>query len=135
MANQHIFKSGLIYPWNLLGFLKKYPTLKQFLLSFLSVNKILRLNNLKPRTVMNAKISVLLICVKGSYICYCTICTWLYLKNKHYVNKINFAWGIEFRRGFFVGFSEHCVGFLSISRKLASAKIIRNLSIHEICEI
>ena len=52
---------------------------------------------------------------------------WLYLKNKHYVNKINFGWGIEFRRGFFVGFSEHFVGFLSISRKLASAKIIRNL--------
>ena len=90
---------------------------------------MLRLNNLKPRTVMNAKISVLLICVKGSYICYCTICMTVPLKqNKHYVNKINFGGGIKFRRGFFVG-------FLSISRKLDSEKIIRKLLIHEICEI
>ena len=85
---------------------------------------------------MNAKISVLLICVKGSYICYCTICMTVPLKqNKHYVNKINFGGGIEFRRGFFVGFSEHFVGLLSILRKLASEKIIRKLLIHEICEI
>ena len=36
-----------------------------FLLSFLFINKTLRLNNLKSRTAMNAKISVFIICVEA----------------------------------------------------------------------
>ena len=44
------------------NFPEKFPL---FLLSFLFINKILRLNNLKTRTVMNAKISVFVICVKA----------------------------------------------------------------------
>ena len=36
-----------------------------FLLSFLFINKTLRLHNLKTRTVMNAKISVFLVCVEA----------------------------------------------------------------------
>ena len=38
--------------------LEKKPTLKQFLLYFLFINKTLRLNNLKTRATMNAEISV-----------------------------------------------------------------------------
>ena len=45
-------------------FLKKYPTLQQFLLSFLFINKTLRLSNLKFSTVVNEKISVFVICVE-----------------------------------------------------------------------
>ena len=36
-------------------FLKKLPNFQQFLLSFLFINKTLRLNNLKTKTAMNAK--------------------------------------------------------------------------------
>ena len=36
-----------------------------FLLSFLFINKILRLINLKARTAMNAQASVLVICVEA----------------------------------------------------------------------
>ena len=43
-------------------------------LSFLFVNKTVRLNNLKTRTAVNAKILVLAFCVEGSYICYYIIC-------------------------------------------------------------
>ena len=39
------------------------------------INKTLHLNNLKTRTAMNAKISVLLFVLKPSYICYYIICT------------------------------------------------------------
>ena len=46
-----IFSFAAIYPWNLL-------------LSFLFLNKTLRLNNLKTRTAMNGKISVFAICVE-----------------------------------------------------------------------
>ena len=45
-------------------FLKKQPTFKQFLLSFLFINKNVRLNNLKTRTAMNAKTSIFVICVE-----------------------------------------------------------------------
>ena len=44
-------------------FLKKQSHFSQFLLCFLFINKTLRLNNLKTRTDMNAKISVFIICV------------------------------------------------------------------------
>ena len=43
-------------------FLKKQPNFQQFLLSFLFINKTLRLNNLNTRTATNAKISVFVIC-------------------------------------------------------------------------
>ena len=46
-------------------FLKKVAYVLQFLLSFLFVNKTFRLNNLNPKTAMNAKISVLLICLEA----------------------------------------------------------------------
>ena len=46
----------------------------QFLLSFLFGNKTLRVNNLNTRTAINAKISVLLFVLKGSFICYYAIC-------------------------------------------------------------
>ena len=45
-------------------FLKSSLLFKQFLLSFLFINKTLQLNNLKTRTAMNGKISVFVICVK-----------------------------------------------------------------------
>ena len=44
---------------------KKQSTFQQFLLSFLFINKTLRLKNLKTRTAMNAKISVFVICVRA----------------------------------------------------------------------
>ena len=42
-------------------------------LSFLFINKTLRLNNLKTRAAVNVKILMLVFCVEGSYICYYTI--------------------------------------------------------------
>ena len=41
------------------------PKFQQFLLSFLFINKTLRLNNLKTRTAMYANISVFVICVEA----------------------------------------------------------------------
>ena len=38
------------------------------------INKSLRLNNSKTKTAMNTKISVFVICLKRSYICYNIIC-------------------------------------------------------------
>ena len=43
-------------------------------MSFRLINKTLRINNLKTRTAMNAKILVLLFVLKRSYICYYIIC-------------------------------------------------------------
>ena len=45
--------------------LEKKPTLKQFLLYFLFINKALRLNNLKTSATMNAEISVFVIYVEA----------------------------------------------------------------------
>ena len=66
---------------------------------FLFINKILRLNNLKSRTAMNAKISVFVICVEVIIyllqdLHYCTINVWqrrvgsrkdvyLFFRNRH----------------------------------------------------
>ena len=58
-----IYKFVVIYPWNLLFSLKSSLLFNSFLCS-LFINKTLRLNNFKTRTVMNAKISIFLICVK-----------------------------------------------------------------------
>ena len=41
-----------------------HKPIKTLLLPFLFINKTLRLNNLKSRTVMNGKISVFAICVE-----------------------------------------------------------------------
>ena len=46
-------------------FLKSSLLFNYFLLSSLFINKTLRLNNLKTRTAINAKISVLVICVEA----------------------------------------------------------------------
>ena len=46
-------------------FLKNQPTFQQFLLSFLFINKTVRLKNLKARTAINAKISLFVICVEA----------------------------------------------------------------------
>ena len=51
---------AVIYPWNLL-FSLKVAYFLTFLLSFLFINKTLRLNNLKTRTAMNV---VFVICVE-----------------------------------------------------------------------
>ena len=58
-----IYNFVVIYPLNLL-LSKKVAYCWQFLLSFLVINKTLRFNNLKTRTVMNEKISVFVICVQ-----------------------------------------------------------------------
>ena len=57
-------------------FLKKQPTFQQFLLQFqiLFIDNILRLNNLKTRTDLNAEISVFVFRVKRLHICYYVIC-------------------------------------------------------------
>ena len=49
-------------------------------MSFLFINKTLRLNNLKTRTAMNAKISILFFVLKRSYICYYMVCMTVPLK-------------------------------------------------------
>ena len=41
--------------------LEKYPTFKRFLLSFLFINKTLRLENLQTRAAMNEEMSMYLI--------------------------------------------------------------------------
>ena len=46
-------------------FPEKCPIFYQFLLSFLLINKTLRLNNVKTRTAMNAKILMFAICVEA----------------------------------------------------------------------
>ena len=46
-------------------FLKSSLLLQQFILSFLFINKTLRLNNLKTRAAMNAKVSLFVICVEA----------------------------------------------------------------------
>ena len=48
-----LFNFAVIYPWNFLLSIIYY-----FLLSFLFINKTLRLNNLKTRKAMNAKVPV-----------------------------------------------------------------------------
>ena len=62
------FQLFVILQWftrKICNFLKKQPTFKQLILSFLFLNKTLRLNNLKTRTAMNAEISVFDICVEA----------------------------------------------------------------------
>ena len=54
---------AVIYPWNLLFSLKEAYFLT------VSISKTLRLNNLKTRTAMNAKMSVFVICIEAIY-CY-----------------------------------------------------------------
>ena len=54
----NIYNFAVNHPWNLLFSLK----VAYFLLSFLFINKNLRLNNLKIRTAMNAKISLFVTC-------------------------------------------------------------------------
>ena len=58
----YIFCSNL--PLKFANFLKE-PIFSQFLLSFLFINKSLRLNNLKTRTAINAKISVFVIFIEA----------------------------------------------------------------------
>ena len=60
---------------------------------------------------------------------------WLYLKNRHCLNNINLGGKLDLVQGFLWVFQSTSWVFLSISRKLASAKIIRKFSIHKICEI
>ena len=57
----NIYNFVVNYPWNLLFFEK----VAYFLLSCLFINKTLRLNNLKIRTVTKAKISLFVICVEA----------------------------------------------------------------------
>ena len=56
-----LFNFAVIYPWNFLLSIIYY-----FLLSFLFINKTLRLNNLKTRKAMNAKVPVFVTCVEAS---------------------------------------------------------------------
>ena len=53
-----LFITFQLFTHEIFHFLKKQPTFEQILLSFLFIKKTLRLNNLKRRAVMNAKISV-----------------------------------------------------------------------------
>ena len=55
-------------------FLKSGLPFNSFLLSFLFINKNLRLNNLKTRTDMNVKISVFVVCVKAMIFFFYIIC-------------------------------------------------------------
>ena len=55
-----------------------FVTKQLFLLFFLTVNKTLRLNNLKTRSGMNAKVSVLITCVEAI--------KYLLLYNSHHCN-------------------------------------------------
>ena len=63
------------YAFQIFDFLKK---LSYFLaVFFLFVNKTLRLNNIIASTAVNAKISVFVVVLKQSYICYYIICVYL----------------------------------------------------------
>ena len=62
--------------------------MKQFLLHFPFINKTLRLNNLKTRTNMNAKISLFVICAEAIIICYYIICMTIPLRGCLYEKKL-----------------------------------------------
>ena len=86
--------------------LKKHcqPTFQRFPLSFMLINKTLRLNNLKTRRAMNPKSSVFVICVETIIYCllynlhectfnYCLVCISINLwYKKKIIRKLSYLW-------------------------------------------
>ena len=68
------------------------PTYQQFLLSFLLISKALRLNDIKTRTAMNAKIIVFVICVEAIIQLLLLICVVVPLIKEHFEDFQNILW-------------------------------------------